>query len=96
MKFIALKTDDGKTKGRISFYCKALGVSRQSFYDYLNNEDKPFDGNISKKFKKIVSSGIDNFRNRILKKVLTSVAMYAILFIVATSVIALNKKFYVP
>lgn len=42
MKFIALKTDDGKTKGRISFYCKALGVSRQSFYDYLNNKDKPW------------------------------------------------------
>jgi len=42
LKFIALKTDDGKIKGKISFYCKALGVSRQSFYDYLNNKDKPW------------------------------------------------------
>ena len=29
MKFIALKTEDGKKKGRIAFCCKMLGVSRQ-------------------------------------------------------------------
>jgi len=42
MKFIALKTDDGRIKGNISFYCKALHVSRQGFYKYLKNRDKPW------------------------------------------------------
>lgn len=42
MKFIALKTENGKSKGKISFYCKALGVSRQAFYDHLENKDKPW------------------------------------------------------
>ena len=42
MKFIALKTNDGKIKGRISFYCRALDVTRQGFYDYLKNRDKPW------------------------------------------------------
>ena len=42
MKFIALKTNDGKIKGRISFYCRALKVTRQGFYDYLKNRDKPW------------------------------------------------------
>ena len=32
MKFIALKTEDGKRKGKIAFCCKMLGVSRQGFY----------------------------------------------------------------
>lgn len=32
MKLIALKTEDGKRKGRTAFYCKMLGVSRQGFY----------------------------------------------------------------
>ena len=35
MKFIALKTEDGKIKGKIAFYCRALKVTRQGFYDYL-------------------------------------------------------------
>lgn len=35
MKFIALKTEDGKRKGKIAFCCKMLGVSRQGFYRYL-------------------------------------------------------------
>ena len=26
----------------ISFYCKALEVSRQAFYDYLDRKDKPW------------------------------------------------------
>lgn len=42
MKFIALKSNNGKIKGRISFYCKALGVSRQGFYEYLKYRDKPW------------------------------------------------------
>lgn len=36
-----MKTDDGRIKGKISFYCRALEVSRQAFYDYLENKDKP-------------------------------------------------------
>lgn len=42
MKFIAQKTEDGVVKGKISFYCEALQVSRQAFYDYLNNKNKPW------------------------------------------------------
>ena len=42
MKFIALKTCDGGAKGRISFCCKALKVTRQGFHDYLKNRNKPW------------------------------------------------------
>ena len=42
MKFIALKTDNGNITGRISFYCRALDVTRQGFYGYLKNQDKPW------------------------------------------------------
>ena len=42
MRYIAIKTDDGKVKGRISFYCKALEVSRQAFYDYIIHKNAPW------------------------------------------------------
>ena len=42
MKFIALKTQDGKLKGEITFYCRVLHVSRQGFYQYLANIDRPW------------------------------------------------------
>lgn len=42
MRFIAIKTDDGTTKGKMSFYCKMLKVSRQGFYNYLVNKNKPW------------------------------------------------------
>ncbi len=42
MKFIALKTKDGKLKGDISFCCRILHVSRQGFYQYLTNKDRPW------------------------------------------------------
>lgn len=42
MKLIALKTENGKITGKIAFYCKALEVSRQGFYEYLKNKDKPW------------------------------------------------------
>ena len=42
MKFIAFKTKDGELKGNISFYCRALRVSRQGFYRYLANKDRPW------------------------------------------------------
>jgi putative transposase len=42
MKFIAIKTDDGRIKGNISFYCKMLGVSREGFRKFLKNKDKPW------------------------------------------------------
>ena len=35
MMFIAIKTKDGVIKGKLSFYCRMLGVSRQGFYKYL-------------------------------------------------------------
>ena len=37
-----MKTSDGRNKGRIRLYCKALEVSRQAFYDYLDRKDKPW------------------------------------------------------
>lgn len=42
MKFIAIKTSDGTKTGDIAFYCEVLGVSRQGFYKYLKNKDKPW------------------------------------------------------
>ena len=42
MKFIAFKTKDGELKGNLSFYCRALRVSRQGFYRYLANKDRPW------------------------------------------------------
>ncbi len=42
MKFIATKTKDGVKKGKISFYCKVLEISRQGFYKYLESKDKPW------------------------------------------------------
>lgn len=40
--FIAIKTDDGRIKGKISFYCKVLHVSRQAFNKYLKIKDAPW------------------------------------------------------
>ena len=37
-----MKTDDGRDKGNISFYCRALEVSRQAFYDYIERKDNPW------------------------------------------------------
>ena len=37
-----MKTDDGRITRKISFCCKALEVSRQAFYDYLERKDKPW------------------------------------------------------
>ena len=42
MKFIALKTKDGESKGEIAFYCRTLHVSRQGFYQYLANKNRPW------------------------------------------------------
>ena len=40
--FLAIKTDDGRIKGRISFYCRVLHVSRQAFHKYLKIKDAPW------------------------------------------------------
>ena len=42
MKYIAGKTEDGAIKGKLSIYCRVLDVSRQAFYEYLVNRDKPY------------------------------------------------------
>ena len=42
MMFIAIKTEDGMIKGKLSFYCRILGVSRQGFYKYLANKARPW------------------------------------------------------
>ena len=40
--FIAVKTKDGVIKGKISFYCRMLKVTRQGFYKYPANKDRPW------------------------------------------------------
>ena len=40
--FIAIKTEDGVIKGKISFYCRVLKVSRQAFNNYLKTKDSPW------------------------------------------------------
>ena len=40
--FLAIKTEDGVIKGKISFYCRILKVTRQGFYKYLQNKDRPW------------------------------------------------------
>ncbi len=42
MMFIAIKTEDGVIKGKISFYCRMLKVTRQGFYKYLAGKDHPW------------------------------------------------------
>ena len=42
MMFIALKTEDGAIKGKISFCCRMLNVTRQGFYKYLADKDRPW------------------------------------------------------
>ncbi len=42
MRFLDLKTDGGQLKGKIAFYCSALGVSRQGFYWFLKHRDDPW------------------------------------------------------
>ena len=42
MKFIAIKTDDGRIKGDITFCCRMLKVSCEGFRKYLKNKDKPW------------------------------------------------------
>lgn len=40
MKFIAIKTGNGKKTGEISLFCRVLDVSTQAFYDYLKSFEK--------------------------------------------------------
>ena len=40
--FIAIRTEEGKIKGKISFFCRMLDVSRQAFHNYLKTKDRPW------------------------------------------------------
>ena len=42
MNFFALKTKDGMIKGKLSFYCCMLKVSRQGFYKCLSTKKRPW------------------------------------------------------
>ena len=37
-----IKTKNGKIKGKLSFYCRVLKVSRQAFYERLKHKDQPW------------------------------------------------------
>ena len=39
---LAAKTEDGVIKGKISFCCRMLKVTRQGFYKYLADKDRPW------------------------------------------------------
>lgn len=42
MRFIALKTEDGAIRGKLSFYCRMLKVTRQGGYKYMSNRIRPW------------------------------------------------------
>lgn len=42
MMFAALKTENGTVKGKLSLYCRVLGISRQGFYKNLAVKDRPW------------------------------------------------------
>ena len=42
LMYMAIRTDDGRNTGKISFYCNTLQVSRQAFYDYLERKGNPW------------------------------------------------------
>ena len=42
MMFPAIKTEDGVIKGKISFCCRLLEVTRQGFYKYPADKDRPW------------------------------------------------------
>ena len=42
MRLIALKTEDGVIKRKLSFYCRMLKVTRQGFYKCLSNRNRPW------------------------------------------------------
>ena len=42
MMFIARKTEDGAIRGKISFCCRMLKVTRQGFYKYLAGKGRPW------------------------------------------------------
>ena len=56
MRFIDIKTDGGKIKGKISLYCRVLGVSRQGFYWFLQHRDNPWKyEDIAEKMRMIIA-----------------------------------------
>ena len=42
MRFIALKAEDGAARGKLSFFCRMLKVTRQGFYKYMSNRNRPW------------------------------------------------------
>ena len=74
MKYIALKTSDGNNTGKLSLYCRALKVTRQGFYKYLRNRDKPWKyADVAEMIRKLLASDEYNAsygRNRIYKALL--------------------------
>ncbi len=42
MMFPAIKTEDGVIKGKVSFCCRMLKVTRQGFYKYPADMDRPW------------------------------------------------------
>lgn len=56
MKFIDMKTEGGKIKGKIALYCDVLDVSRQGFYWYLKHRDDPWKyEDLAEKMREIVA-----------------------------------------
>ena len=61
MKFIARKTDDGRRKGKITFYCQCLRVTRQGFYSYLKRQNNRWKyAEIAKRMLEIAAEDVYN------------------------------------
>ena len=67
MKFIAIKTADGSITGNISFYCKMLHVTRQGFYKYLFNRERPW------KYQDLAAAMLDIHSITPLRKCVTDI-----------------------
>lgn len=56
MQFIDLKTNGGVIKGKLTFYCKVLKVTRQGFYWYLKHRNDPWKyDDIAEKMRAIIA-----------------------------------------
>lgn len=56
-----MKTDGGSIKGKTAFYCDALKVTRQGFYQYLKHRDDPWKHEeTAEKIRSIVEEDVCN------------------------------------
>ena len=97
MIFLALKTEDGRITGKISFYCRMLGISRQGFYKYLANRKYLKDRGVQIESWGPFAEGKNNFfQNPVLvetgKRYGKTAAQTALRFLIQSGVVAIPKS----